>query len=92
MATENMSYLKALNAVTKINVLSFKDLNYDNFLKTGKIVGGEISFSYRFFDFDMGASHYEVIHNEKTYRFKPESMSYDLKGNTIVSGSLIERN
>lgn len=91
MSTGNTSYLKALNVFTKINVLSFKDLDYDDFLKTGKIGDGEISFAYRDFDFDIGASHYEVIHNEKTYRFKPVTLSFDLKGNTIVSGSLIER-
>lgn len=92
MSTASTSYLKELNLLTKVKVLSFKDLDYDNFLKTGKIVEGQISFEYPERSFDMSVSHYEFMHNEKTYRFSPSTTSHDTKGNTIVSGSLHERN
>ncbi|KGI83854.1 hypothetical protein JY98_15490 [Exiguobacterium mexicanum] len=90
MSTENVSYLKFLDRSTKIKVLNFKDLDYDAFLRTGKIVDGEISFVYREFGFDMGRLDYKVIHNEKAYRFDPKSNKHDAKMGTIVSGILRE--
>lgn len=86
MSTGNVSHLKFLDHLKKIKVLSFKDLDHDAFLRTGKIVDGEISFVYREFDFDMGRLDYEVIHNEKAYRFDPKSTEHDAKTGTIVSG------
>lgn len=88
MSTGNVSYLKFLDHSTKIEVLSFKDLDSDAFLRTGKIVDGEISFVYPEFGFDMGRPDYKVIHNEKAYRFDPKGTKYDVVKGTIVSGTL----
>lgn len=86
MSDGNFSYLRNRGDLTKINVLDFKDLDLDNFRKTGRLDPGEIKFSISALDFEMGGLEYEILHNGKTFRFHPRKKVLDSRMKVIVSG------
>ena len=86
MSDINFSYLKRKDALTMIKVLDFKDLDTDNFRRTGKLGTGEITFSIPSMNFDMDGSNYEILHNDKIFRFHPKKRVFDLRMKLVVSG------